>query len=196
MLLWVYKYLWYSVFNSLGYVLRRGIAMSYGSSIFILFKRTLLFSIEVEHFIIPSIVSWDFLRLCYAVFAQSCLTLLWPLFCDRLLCPWNSPGKNTRVFCHSLLQGIFLTQGLSLDLPHCRQILYHVSHQGSPGNQTGVLLRGGNLDTQQGYVHTKKRSCEVTIRRWPFASQGEKPQEKPTCQHLDLGLLASRTMRK
>jgi len=50
--------------------------MSYGSSVFILFKRTLLFSIEVERFIIPSIGSWDFLRLCYAVSAQSCLTLL------------------------------------------------------------------------------------------------------------------------
>jgi len=29
----------------------------------------------------------------------------------RLLCPWDSPGKNTRVGCHALLQGIFLTQG-------------------------------------------------------------------------------------
>ena len=30
----------------------------------------------------------------------------------RLLCPWDSPGKNTRVGCHALLQGIFLTEGL------------------------------------------------------------------------------------
>ena len=29
----------------------------------------------------------------------------------RLLCPWDSPGKNTRAGCHALLQGIFLTQG-------------------------------------------------------------------------------------
>ena len=50
----------------------------------------------------------------------------------RLLCPWNSPGKNTRVSCHSLLQGIFLTQGSNPGLPHCRQILYHLSHQGRP----------------------------------------------------------------
>ena len=50
----------------------------------------------------------------------------------RLLCSWNSQGKTTRVGCHSLLQGIFLTQGLNPDLPHCRQILYHLSHQGSP----------------------------------------------------------------
>ena len=43
----------------------------------------------------------------------------------RFLCPWNSPGKNTGVGCHSLLQGIFPTQGLNLGLPCCRQILYH-----------------------------------------------------------------------
>ena len=41
----------------------------------------------------------------------------------RLLCPWDSPGKNTGVSCLFLLQGIFLTQGLNLHLLHCRQIL-------------------------------------------------------------------------
>ena len=46
----------------------------------------------------------------------------------RLLCLWNSPGKNTGVGCHSLLQGIFLNQGLNPGLLHCRQILYHLSH--------------------------------------------------------------------
>ena len=35
--------------------------------------------------------------------------------------------------CHALLQGIFPTQGSNPGLPHCRQILYHLSHQGSPG---------------------------------------------------------------
>ena len=34
----------------------------------------------------------------------------------RLLCPWNSPGKNTGVGCLALLQGIILTQGLNLSL--------------------------------------------------------------------------------
>ena len=47
-----------------------------------------------------------------------------------LLCPWNSPGKNTGVGCHSFLQGIFPTQGSNLGLLHCRQILYLLSHQG------------------------------------------------------------------
>ena len=44
----------------------------------------------------------------------------------------QAPLSNTRVDCHALLQSIFLTQGLNLDLPHCRQILYRLSHQGSP----------------------------------------------------------------
>ena len=45
--------------------------------------------------------------------------------------PWDSPGKNTRVGCHFLLQGIFLTQGSNPGLPHRRQMLYHPSYQGS-----------------------------------------------------------------
>uniref|UniRef100_A0AC11E3T0 Uncharacterized protein n=1 Tax=Ovis aries TaxID=9940 RepID=A0AC11E3T0_SHEEP len=44
----------------------------------------------------------------------------------------DSPGKNTGEGCHALLQGIFPTQGLNPGLPHCRQILYRLSHQGSP----------------------------------------------------------------
>ena len=49
-----------------------------------------------------------------------------------LLCPWDSPGKNTGVGCHSLLQGILPTQGLYSGLSDCRQILYCLSLQGSP----------------------------------------------------------------
>ena len=45
----------------------------------------------------------------------------------KFLCPWNSPGKNTGVGSHSLLQGIFLTQGLNLGLLHCRQIFFLLS---------------------------------------------------------------------
>ena len=46
---------------------------------------------------------------------------LWPhgLLPTRLLCPWDSPGKNTGVGCHFLLQGVFLTQGSNPGLPHC-----------------------------------------------------------------------------
>ena len=50
---------------------------------------------------------------------------------QRLLCPWNSPGKNTRVGSCSLLQGIFPTQGSNPGLLHCRPILYHLRHLSS-----------------------------------------------------------------
>ena len=46
----------------------------------------------------------------------------------------DSPGRNTGVGCHALLRGIFPTQGSNPGLPHCRQILYYLSHQGSPYN--------------------------------------------------------------
>ena len=58
---------------------------------------------------------------------------------QRLLCPWNSPGKNTRVGSHSVLQGIFPTQRLNPGFLHCRQILYHLSLQGSPVNHYLLL---------------------------------------------------------
>ena len=46
---------------------------------------------------------------------------------------WNSPGKNTEEGSHSLLHGIFPTQGSNPDLPNFRPILYHLSHKGSRG---------------------------------------------------------------
>ena len=54
------------------------------------------------------------------------------LWSARLLCPRESPGKNTGVGCHALLQGSFPTQVSNPGLLHCRQILYHLSHQGRP----------------------------------------------------------------
>ena len=50
----------------------------------------------------------------------------------RLYNPWNSPGQNTGVDSLSLFQGIFPTQGSNPGLMHCKQILYHRSHKGSP----------------------------------------------------------------
>ena len=57
------------------------------------------------------------------------------IFCkgsNSLLYAWNFPGENPGVDSHSLLQEIFRTQGLNPDLPHCRQTLNRLSHQGSP----------------------------------------------------------------
>ena len=58
-----------------------------------------------------------------------------------LYSPWNSPGQNTGVDSHSLLQGIFPTQGLNSGLPHCRQILYWGKEpQGKPKNTDRAIL--------------------------------------------------------
>ena len=56
---------------------------------------------------------------------------LWPhgLQPARLLCPWNSPGRNTGI---PFSRGSSWPQGLNLGLLHCRQSLYHLSHQRSP----------------------------------------------------------------
>ena len=54
------------------------------------------------------------------------------LLSPRLLCPRDFPGKSTGVGCHFLLQRIFLIQGLNPGLLLCRQMLYPLSHQGSP----------------------------------------------------------------
>ena len=76
----------------------------------------------------------------------------------------DSPGKNTGVGSLSLLQGIFPTQGSNPDLLHCRQILYCLSHKGSPRilecvayhfsrgssqprNQTGISCIAGRFFT-------------------------------------------------
>ena len=54
------------------------------------------------------------------------------LWLAGLLCPWDSPAKNTGVDCHALLQGIFLTQGSNPGLLHCRWILHALSPWGRP----------------------------------------------------------------
>ena len=62
---------------------------------------------------------------------------------NRLLCPWNSPGKNTGVGCHFLSQGIFPAQGKNpclLCLLYCRQILYPLSHWGNLGLKWGNVI--------------------------------------------------------
>ena len=102
------------------------------------FYRTL---IALDQLLIP-LCSIDVLTYVGSEVTQSCPTLCDPMDCSlpgssvhgRLLCPWNFPGNSTGVDCHFLRQRIFPTQGSNPGLPHCRQTLYRLSHQGSPGN--------------------------------------------------------------
>ena len=73
---------------------------------------------------------------------------LWPQrpYPTRLLCPWNSLGKNTGVSCHFHLQGIFLTQGLKLCLLHWHVDSLSLSHL--PHDIAIILLK-----KMKAYVH-------------------------------------------
>ena len=96
--------------------------------------------------------------------SESCSVLCNSLQPHGLYSPRNSPGQNTGVGSLSLLQGIFPTQRWNPGLPHCRQILYQLSHKGSPRilewvvypfssgssqsrNQTGVSCTAGRFFT-------------------------------------------------
>ena len=74
----------------------------------------------------------------------------------RLLCLWNSPGKNTEVGCHFLLQGIFLAQGLNPGLLHCRQFPYDLSYREIPCTQ--CIFK---IDNQQGPIVQHMKLCSI-----------------------------------
>ena len=89
----------------------------------------------------------------------------------RLLCPWDSPGKNIEVACHFLLQGIFPTQGLNpclLHLLHWQADSLLLSHLGSPipvrgksickTRQMGITV--AHLGTSRGSVCCRERSID------------------------------------
>ena len=76
--------------------------------------------------------------------SESCSVVSDSLRPQGLFSLWNSPGQKTGVGSCSLLQGIFPTQRLNPSFPHCRRILYQLSHQGSPREgliSTTALLR-------------------------------------------------------
>ena len=102
--------------------------------------------------------------------------------------PWNSPGQNTGVHRCSLLQGIFPAQGSNPGLQHCRQILYQLSHQGSPRilecvaycfsrgsswprNWTGVSYIAGRFFTS--WVPREAKSPEVTLEFCVWINDGD-----------------------
>ena len=121
---------------------------------------------------------------------------LWP---HGLYSPWNSSGQNTEVSSLSLLQGIFPTQGSNPGLLHCRQILYQLSHKGSPrilewvaySFSSGSSWHWNWTGAETGLIQPKakdglKSSEEAWNRFSPWAFKGTR-----LCQHLGFNLLAS-----
>ena len=109
--------------------------------------------------------------------AQSCLTFCSPhgLQPAGLLCPWNSPGKNTGGGSRSLFQGIILTRGLSPGLLHCRQTLYSLSHQGSPRGASTHPKSPPALPATN--IQSGKDGVSVFT-----ATQAHSPSFQPDCQ--------------
>ena len=111
---------------------------------------------------------------------QLCLNLWDPM--DYTYSPWNSPGQDTGVAI-ILLQGIFATQGSNPGLPHHRQVLYQLNHQGSqrkllewvaypfssgscwPRNWTGVSCIAGGFFTNRATrkVHFTHDSVHISM---------------------------------
>ena len=126
-----------------------------------------------------------------------------PTLCDPMNCslpassvPGDSPDKTTGVGCHFLHQGIFPTQGLNPSLLYCRQILYWLSHQGSPRivewvaypfsggssqprNRTGVSCIAGGFFTS--WPARKAQNC-VYIFKYIYISP--LPLEPPHLLYL------------
>ena len=118
--------------------------------------------------------------------------VVWLLSCVQLLvthglqpsgflCPWDFPGKNTGVDCHSLLQQIFPIQGLNPRRQHWQVGSLTLSHQGSPRKQ---YL--GHSKYYQEQVHTdpkgKQAFCLRGAKRklcdWSLVGRGEGRMEK------------------
>ena len=104
-----------------------------------------------------------------------------------LYSPWNSRGQNTRVGSLSLLQAIFPTQGSDSGFLCCREILYQLSHKGSPRileweaypfssrsswprNQTGISCTAGEFFTnwamREAPPPLKAASIQILKHKW------------------------------
>ena len=93
-------------------------------------------------------------------------------------CSWNSPGRNTGMSSHSLLQDTFQIQGLKPGPPHCSQTLYHLSQQGG--------VRKIHIYFGEGY---KCYFCFFCFPYyWNLAKQTNK-QKNPTLSKIQSGLL-------
>ena len=94
----------------------------------------------------------------------------------------GSPGTNTGMGCHSLLRGIFSTQGLNLGLPHCRQILYHLSHRSrfrfteKLSRKSGVPAKPCPATATPATNIRYHRGTDVCFNRWAYTNTALSPE--------------------
>ena len=104
-----------------------------------------------------------------------------------LYSPWNSPGQNTGVGSLSLLQGIFPTQGWNPGFPHCRRILYQLSHKGSKvkvAQSCLTLCNPMDCSLPGSSVH---EILQARILEWvaiPFSGRSSQPTNQTQVSHI------------
>ena len=92
--------------------------------VFVFLRRPLLLPVNNSYSVCATALAIKAVHACSAASVMSDPLRPHGLKSTRILCPWNSPGKNTGVGCHALLWGVFPTQGLNPGLPCCKWILY------------------------------------------------------------------------
>ena len=100
----------------------------------------------------------------------------------------DSPGKNTGVGCHALFQGIFPTQGTNPGLPHCGQILFQLSHQGSPR-----ILEWVAYPFSRGTSWSRNRTRVSGIAGEFFTSWATREAQRQTKVPANRGLIENKT---
>ena len=103
----------------------------------------------------------------FIMWSKSCSVMsdsLWP---HGLYSPWNSPSQNTGVGSLYLLQGIFPTQGSNTGLPHCRRILYQLSHKGSPRILEWIVP---SQESNQNLLHCRWILYQLNYQRSPYVN--------------------------
>ena len=127
--------------------------------------------------------------------AQPCSTLceLFWLYPSRLLCPWDSPGKNTEVGCHFLVQGIFPTQGSNQCLLHWLVDSLLLSHLGDLKRLLTSLFSNyiyceaefpSHLATKAIYCNRLNTKAGMRIRMNQYEYQQIKLKQKFLCPQL------------
>ena len=108
---------------------------------------------------------------------------------DSLPAEPQGKSKNTGVGSRSLLQGIFPTQGLNPGLPHCRRILYQLSHQGSPRILECVVYPFSRRifptqESNQGLLHCRRILYQLSYQGSPrILGEESKVLKKPLTGH-------------
>ena len=108
----------------------------------------------------------------------------------------DSPGKNSGVGCHALLQGIFPTQGSNPGLPHCQLILYHLKSgtcpTSKPKKEPAVSNRDINGLMDRGAYMSRARSWSNTSRVWQMVGRTWQQGKREITSYRGIGSVVAR----